>query len=404
VDQLVFALATAVIGVHAAVDSAVVPEPGTSWRDHLARGAISLAVLVVAALLYPRLRAGGRATIAIALGVLALEGAILAVMDARAVGARGEDWTGFFLAPAGLVLCALGIVLLWRSRKRHGRRYLRRALLTLGTVLAAYWLLLPVAVAIGVTHRPRAHVEPVSLGRPFQAVTIETADGLDLAAWYVPSLNGAAVISFPTRAGKVPQASMLARHGFGVLLVDMRGYDGSDGDANAFGWGATKDIDAAVAWLQRRPDVHDGRIGGMGFSAGGEVLLEAAAANTGLHAVVSEGAGVRSIREHLLRGPRGWFALPQEAVQSAALSVLSGTGPPPSLKNVVAQIAPRPVFLIYAARGQGGEDLTPAYFEAAREPKAIWRIEAGGHTGGFSAQPREYERRVVGFFDRALNG
>jgi hypothetical protein len=220
----------------------------------------------------------------------------------------------------------------------------------------------------------------------------------------VPSLNGAAVISFPTRAGKVPQASMLARHGFGVLLVDMRGYDGSDGDANAFGWGATKDIDAAVAWLQRRPDVHDGRIGGMGFSAGGEVLLEAAAANTGLHAVVSEGAGVRSIREHLLRGPRGWFALPQEAVQSAALSVLSGTGPPPSLKNVVAQIAPRPVFLIYAARGQGGEDLTPAYFEAAREPKAIWRIEAGGHTGGFSAQPREYERRVVGFFDRALNG
>ena len=40
--------------------------------------------------------------------------------------------------------------------------------------------------------------------------------------------------------------AMLRRHGYGVLLVDMRGYDGSDGSPNVFGWGATADIDAAV--------------------------------------------------------------------------------------------------------------------------------------------------------------
>ncbi len=66
---------------------------------------------------------------------------------------------------------------------------------------------------------------------------------------------------------------MLVRHGYGVLLVDARGYDGSDGDPNLFGWSGAKDIDAAVAWLQRRPDVKGGRIGGIGFSVGGEVLL-----------------------------------------------------------------------------------------------------------------------------------
>jgi uncharacterized protein len=90
---------------------------------------------------------------------------------------------------------------------------------------------------------------------------------------------------------------MLARHGYGVLLVDARGYDGSDGDPNVFGWGETKDLDAAVRWLQARRDVRDGRIGGIGFSVGGEMMLEAAASNTALRAVVSEGAGERSIRE-----------------------------------------------------------------------------------------------------------
>jgi hypothetical protein len=45
------------------------------------------------------------------------------------------------------------------------------------------------------------------------------------------------------------------RHGYGVLLLDARGYDGSQGDPNLFGWDAPKDIDAAVDWLRRQPDV-----------------------------------------------------------------------------------------------------------------------------------------------------
>ena len=73
---------------------------------------------------------------------------------------------------------------------------------------------------------------------------------------------------------------MLVRHGYGVLLLDARGYDGSQGDPNLFGWDDAKDIDAAVAWLQRQPDVAGGRIGGIGFSVGGEMMLEAAASNT----------------------------------------------------------------------------------------------------------------------------
>ena len=327
---------------------------------------------------YPRLPAGGRAAFAGAFGALAMEGAILAIADARAVGARGEDWTGFFLVPVGILLLGSAGVLLWRSRKPGRFRWLRRVAIGLGTVLAAYWLVLPIGMAILATHRPRAVVGPADLGRRYENVTLRTSDGLKLAAWYVPSRNGAAVISYPTRQGKLPQARMLARHGYGVLLLDARGYDGSEGDPNLFGWDDAKDIDAAVAWLQQRPDVKDGRIGGIGFSVGGEMMLQTAASNPGLRAVVSEGAGVRSVREDLLRGPRGWFALPAAAVQAGALTVMSGTRPPPALDDLVAQIAPRPLFLIYAGQGGGGRSSTPTISTPPPSPRPYGRSRRPG--------------------------
>jgi len=399
---LVFWTALAILALHAATDSFIAPEPGTGPLDHLLRGSVSLAILVVAAVVYPRLQAGGQAALAGVFGALALEGAILAIADARGFGARGEDWTGFLLTPVGLVLLGSAGVLLWRSRKPGRLRWPRRAGIAIGTLVAVYWLILPVGMAILATHRPRADVRHAELGKAYEKVTLHTSDGLDLAAWYVPSRNGAAVISYPTRQGKLEQARMLVRHGYGVLLVDARGYDGSEGDPNLFGWADANDIDAAVVWLQGRPDVRDDRIGGMGFSVGGEMMLQAAASNTGLRAVVSEGAGVRSVREDLLRGPRGWLALPESAVQSAALTIMSGTPPPPALDELVAQIGPRPLFLIYAAHGGGGEELNPDYFEGASEPKTVWRVDEAEHVGGFDARPREYEERVIGFFDQAL--
>ena len=41
-------------------------------------------------------------------------------------------------------------------------------------------------------------------------------------------------------------------------------------------------------------------------------------------------------------------------------------------------------------------------FEAAGEPKSIWRMPAGGHVNGHVVARQEYERRVIGFFDHTL--
>jgi len=116
----------------------------------------------------------------------------------------------------------------------------------------------------------------------------------------------------------------------------------------------------------------------------------------------SRGAGSR-VGDEDVSGPTRLLAGPNLAVMTAALTVFSNHGPPPPIVDRMGRIAPRPVFLIYADPGLGGESTRqPAYYEAAREPKAIWKVPGSRHTGGIEAHPAEYERRVIDFFDRAL--
>ena len=203
-------------------------------------------------------------------------------------------------------------------------------------------------------------------------MSFKTADGLRLRGWYVPSKNGAAVISFPGRKGSQKPARFLAAHGYGVLVFDRRGEGESDGDPNAWGWEGYRDVDAAVAFLRKRPDVERDRIGGIGLSVGGEMMLEAAARSRGLNALVSEGAGERSINEFFdMTVGKKWLGLPGYAALTASVSLFSNHTAPPSLKDLVGRIAPTPVFFIYGEHGQDGErNLNPTYFAAANAPEA----------------------------------
>jgi alpha/beta superfamily hydrolase len=403
-------VALGLIGLHFLDDNFVQPQPGTSAADHLVSGLVPLALLLLFALAYPRLRGGLRGTLAIVLGVFAtVMGAGEAGYYALQLGPSADDYTGFLALAAGLLLIGVGATTLWKTRRREGsaaRRYVRRVLLAVVAFVGAYLVLMPLSLSYVFTHAARAVVPRAELGAAYEQVAFETADGLTLKGWYVPSRNSAAVIAAPGRAGSQKPARMLVRHGYGVLLFDRRGEGESQGDPNAFGWNASTDMRAAVAFLQHRPDVELGRIGGIGLSVGAETLLQTAAESNGLKAIVSDGAGARSIREDVtLPGWRNWSEVPTSFVVSAGTAFFSNRLPPPNLEGLVRRIAPRPLLFIYGQRDQPNvRALTPIYYKAAREPKALWRIAGAGHTGGIDTQPRQYERRVVAFFDRALLG
>jgi predicted acyl esterase len=211
------------------------------------------------------------------------------------------------------------------------------------------------------------------------------------------------VLVYPGRTGAQRHARMLIAAGYGVLLVDRRGTGESDGEPNGWGWGSELDVHAAVEFLQHRPDVDASRIGALGLSVGGELLLQAAAEDDGLQAVVSEGAGARSVGEFAeMDGAGHWAMAPLMFSSTVATAVFSNQMPPARLHELVTKIHV-PVFFINAAQGQGAEELSRNYYRSANEPKELWTTESG-HVDGLGADPAEYERRVVGFLDTALLG
>jgi uncharacterized protein len=403
-------LALGAVALHVLDDNYVQPQPGTSAGDHLVSGLVPLALLAVAAAVYPRLRAGLRASLAMMLGAIGITFGVPGAYYLLHGSASGDHYSGLLAIVAGAVLLLSGPVTLWKARGTGGsrrRRYLRRTLTTATAVVAGLvgltFLVFPVGYAYIYTHTGRTAVTP-DLGVAYASVKVRTSDGLELAASYVPSKNRAAVILFPG-ATRSAQARMLIRHGYGVLLLDPRGQGRSEGDTVR--WAGDRDLIGAVGYLRSRPDVDPDRIGGFGFSVGGELLLEAAAQSGGLKAVVSEGAGIR-LGEGLTEGEglsRLELALwnPASVVMTAAATVFSNHGPPPAIVDRIGRITPRAVYLIYADPGMGGEKTRqPRFFDAAGQPKAIWKVPGSAHTGGIHARPGEYERRVVGFFDDAL--
>lgn len=398
-------LALAVAGLHVADDNYLQPAPGTSAADHLASGLVPLAIIAAVAAVYPRLRAGLRATTAAVAGAIAVGTGFPGIYHLFDGTASGDHYTGIAALVAGLALLLSAPVLLWKSRRAGGsrrRRYLLRLRSAVTAAVAAPLLLLfvvaPVAFAYGYTHIGRT-TSSTGVGLAHERVTITTADGIDLAAAYVPSRNGAAVVVFPGAAA-LKEARMIARNGYGVLLLDPRGQGASEGDNVR--WAGDRDLIAAAEYLQSRPDVDPDRVAGFGSSVGGEILLEAAARSDAFAAVVSEGAGWRIGWADLAGVERVVFA-PVFAALTAATTVFSNHGPPPPIADRIGQIAPRPVFLIYADPGMGGESESQAdYFAAAGEPKRLWKVPGAEHTGGIDARPAEFERRVIGFLDEAL--
>ena len=303
-----------------------------------------------------------------------------------------------------MLLIGLGAVTLWKSRRTDDRlwwRYLRRLLLVAVSLFAMLAVLIPVTVAYVVTHAGRATVPAADLGAPYEDVEFTTPDGLRLKGWYIRSRNGAAVISFPGRASSQKRAKLLARHGYGVLIFDRRGEGESEGDPNTFGWQGERDVHGAVAFLQRQPDVDPARIGGIGLSVGGEMMIEAAAESSELKAIVTEGASSRSVRDEIANGS-GWQELIGNSVATTATAVFTGNLPPRTLRSLVPQITGA-VFFVYGEHGQPAErPANHAFYKRARGPKAIWEVPGSGHIGGTEARPAEYERRITQFFDRWL--
>lgn len=106
-------------------------------------------------------------------------------------------------------------------------------------------------------------------------VHLQTADGLELDAWWLPG-GPTAVVVLPgnagNRAGRAPLARALGDLGLSVLLVDYRGYGGNAGSPSEDGLVA--DARAARTWVEDRAGTE--RVVLFGESLGAAVAIAVA--------------------------------------------------------------------------------------------------------------------------------
>ncbi len=300
-----------------------------------------------------------------------------------------------------------------RTKARRGRFHLpsrrrgvRWLVILIVVAVVGVYLVLPFAFGVVVVFPYKQSVGAAPAG--FQDVTLTTEDGVRLAAWYAPPADGSgpAIIVLHgagnSREGVRRYVAMLASHGYGVLAFDARGHGQSGGKTNRLGWMGTRDVGAAVAFLQQQDGIT--AIGGLGLSMGGEILLGAASAYPTITAVVSDGATHRSLDElRTLPSERPLVRNFVSRVMYLTVQVLSGEKPPepPLLDSMIA--ADTTSFLLIAG---GSVELEVAYntlfAETVGERATLWIAPGASHTRAAGLYPDEYEQRVTGFFDAVL--
>lgn len=230
----------------------------------------------------------------------------------------------------------------------------------------------------------------------YRDLTLTTIDGLELSAWYVPSINES---SPPTKTATIILAHGLLeskesmKHlvpwlheaGYNVMLLDFRGHGQSDKQPTTIGREEAKDLQAALDWLEAE-GVGE-RIGGLGMSMGAVVLVNTAAQDDRLDALVLDSMFARWNDTDFARD----YRLPPDWLV-------------PGVPNP-EELMPRihvPVFVIHGT----ADILTKvehAYrvYEAANEPKQLW-INDSGHAWSSMTYPDMYRQKVLEFFDRSL--
>lgn len=350
-------------------------------------------------------------------GALVGLGAVLAGSLVLAVGLGLVKWVVDETASPGSLLSVLlvagGLALLVGGTlgATRGRPVGVRALGGLGAVGLAGLVAIVVGPAVAVNHVPRPSIgdAPDAVGLEHEDLRLRTPDGVELAAWYVPSTNGAAVVLLhgagSTRSNVLTQAAVLAGHGYGVLLLDARGHGESGGRSMDFGWHGDDDVAAAVAHLEGRADVSADRIGVVGMSMGGEEAIGAAAAHPAIRAVVAEGATARNAADEAwlsdAYGLRGAFQEVLERLQDRVTDLLAAAEVPIALRDAVARSDAR--FLLITAGEVAAEGHAAAHIASAAPDRVdVWTVPGADHTGGLATDPEGWEARVVGFLDEVL--
>lgn len=307
-------------------------------------------------------------------------------------------------APRGIAIACSALLVVWL------------ALCSLIGVVAAESALHPVHRALSASDVSEANAIAVEHNATLSNIAIRAEDGTHLSGWRIePSRwNGDAVLLLhgvsDNRAGMLGPANMLLQQGYEVLLPDARAHGASGGAIATYGVTERNDVRNWFDWLKRSQPTRC--IDAIGDSMGAAQLLESLRVEEGYCAVVAESpfanfreAAYTRMGQQLGTGPWVGRTLLRPAVEIGLLYARLKYGVDLGRARPDDAVAAShvPVLLIH---GLMDDNLPPHNSQLilmrndGRNPNvALWEPPDAGHCGASSAEPREYESRVVAWFE-----
>jgi alpha-beta hydrolase superfamily lysophospholipase len=239
---------------------------------------------------------------------------------------------------------------------------------------------------------------------------VRAPDGALLRGWKVRSKNpnGNWVLLFhgvaDNRVGVIGQSEFLLRAGYSIVMMDARAHGASGGPIATYGWLERNDTRAIIDALESNE--HPKHVFALGESMGAGIVLQSAAADPRIEAVVAE-ASFANLREaaYDYAGLRKYPWLGKTLFAPGTWALLYRdeklAGFPAAEVSPVKAVAARafPVLLIcdemdVALPCRHSEMI----YAAARGPKQLWIVPRAFHTAALGFQPEEFHRRVLSFF------
>jgi pimeloyl-ACP methyl ester carboxylesterase len=301
------------------------------------------------------------------------------------------------------------------SPRRLSER-LCRALLGAVALALALYLAVSAAAALVLTtpQRTLGRDTPAGVGLSYENVRFPARGGdVSLAGWYVPSRAAQRALVLvhgkdSSRGVWVSEgwralAPALHQRGFALLMIDMRGHGGSGDGRYSFGVNEQRDVQGAADWLKGQ-GFAPGRIGVLGLSMGAASSIMAAADDPDIGALVAD-SGYAEVMPLIESEWPGASGLPDAVLPGALLMsrlLLGADIADARPVDAIGRIAPRPVLLIH---GDADALVPPGHahrLRAAAPSAELWQVPGAAHGESFRAQPEEYTRRVLEFFEQSL--
>jgi uncharacterized protein len=287
------------------------------------------------------------------------------------------------------------------------RVFLWTCVVAAGSVVAYLVVGYVVAARLSVPVRQRVERTPADVGLNYREVGLRSSDGLSLDAWWVDKAGSsrAAVLVHGWGGDKsdlhvIETALVYEETGFNVLMLDLRGHGGSEGERVTVGYQEVRDVRGALSWLENR-GFDPENVVLHGWSMGGAALVQAAP-STGVAAVVEEAAYADLL-------PLLWERLPEASGLPAffnpgiflAGKLFLGIDPWAVRPEKEARRLSRegvPFMIIHSREDEVVPFKHAESFAAAYPEATFWEVKGYGHVAAHGHP--EYRERLLDFLDQ----